>query len=153
MKLPTDHNQIAALGAVIEESKDVFRTYLVTGTRHGSISVRPLPGTGETTKNRNLVTAAPIHPGDDSTNSVTWGLDEDVQSITLSGGSSGLFVLFDAVDGATAKRLLEETGGAGLDVQYDFIPAGRVRTYDGVSSFSRLDVVPGVAERVVVGAQ
>ncbi|HFD81059.1 MAG TPA: hypothetical protein ENK05_11825 [Gammaproteobacteria bacterium] len=121
---------------------------------NGSAHVRPIQGTAETTKNRNIASAQTAHPGDDSTNTATWTQAENVTEVTIDGGANGTLVLFDALDGPDAKALLEETGGINLDVQYDFVPAGKTRTYTGTSWFSRVDVVPlTAAERKIIGAQ
>ena len=122
---------------------------------NGVPGVRPLPGTGNTTKNRNLAGVTATHPGDDTTNTMTWTESENVRELVVYGGASGFLVVFDALDAADAQALLGETGGAGVDVQYALIPAGEVRRFIGTSYFTRADFVTLGAgpDRLIVEAQ
>ncbi len=120
----------------------------------GADLVNTRTGTGEVGKNRNINLAATTMPATDTTNHALFTVLEDVKSVKVDGGVNGTFVLFDAIDATSAKALMEATGGAGVTVQYDFIPPAKSETYISMSYFRRVDVLPlTVAERKVIGAQ
>jgi hypothetical protein len=111
--------------------------------------VTPVSGTGEVTKNRNLSAVVATHPGTDATNTMKWTAEENVRAVTVSGialtvagpvqNDEAILVLFDALNAPAAKALLEDSGGAEVDIQYDILFVGQKQTYVGDSYFTRLD--------------
>ena len=85
VKIGPDRQVAEGVSLVVGESSD-GRAGAVAGT-YGSINMRPIEGTGETSKNRFLVSVSDLtHPGDDSTNTATWTEGEDVRELTAQLG-------------------------------------------------------------------
>ena len=116
----------------------------------GARNTRPIPGTGQTASNRNIVPDAAYA---EATNSATWTASENVTEIYLTlfpdadlGGVplEHAWVVFDALDATQAQLLLAQGGASGdaaVDVQKYPLPFGvRTGPFIGTSYFSRLDL-------------
>jgi len=124
-------------------------TQWVSISTNGAKHARPIPGTGETTKDRYNNPDA-IYA--ESTNSCTWTAKENVTEIyiTIFGDAATTtdshgWVVFDAIDSAAAVTLLGATVGPAVgpavDVQKKPLKYGeRNGPFNGVDYFTRLDV-------------
>ena len=144
-------SRVASSGAI-----DSDGNYVAGGAAH----TRPIPGTGETTKNRYRPAVTVATTGVPATNTVTWTAAENVTELTITvvetveeasqARTRGALFVFDAVDDAAAKLLLAETGGASDDVLLHFIPIGSTRIFTGASYFTRADFKSILTDAVTV---
>ena len=115
----------------------------------GSAHSRLIAGTGETTKSRYRPAVTSSSTGVPVFNTATWTSTDNVTEVTISAqnttdepaqsDTTGVLVVFDALNDAVAKALLDDTGSATADVQLHYIPSGGKRTFTGTSYFSRAD--------------
>lgn len=117
---------------------------------NGAGHVRPISGTGKVAKNRYLVAVTAADSGIPAANTATWTAAEEVTEITISvsaatgavsANDDGVRVVFDAIDDANAKVLVDQAGGAAATVQTFWIPNNSTRTFNGMSYFTRADFV------------
>lgn len=125
---------------------------------NGSARVRPINGTGKSSKNR---LNNPDTTYLESTNSCTWTSNENVTEvyITLYGDTASTsddygLAVFDSLDATHAESLLSQAGGSSSDVQVFPLKYGeRNGPFTGVSYFSRLDVDVTLNATMIVEAQ
>ena len=129
----------------------------------GAAHTRTITGTGETSKNRYLSAVTNASTGVPAVNTMTWTPAENVTELTiacmsaaeLSTNDNGMLVVFDSIDDASAKLLLDDAGGAAVSTLTHLLIPGESRTFTGTSYFSRADFksIGSATISVVVEAQ